>query len=169
LLAFWRRSSHLTCVALIWSRRGAALWGPVLLGSRRRRLDGPFRRSAAPTRNRRQSASPAWRRVVVVRAYPAVRSPDIQPTHNDTWFGPRHPIGGGSVEATREQLTPCHCLARSSPPNSPTAVTACSQRSGCAAGVRSTRKNSAARSSAPSSAYRRWSPPEHTGRSARWS
>ena len=55
------------------------------------------------------------------------------------------------------------------PRTAPPQRTACSPRSGCTAGVGSTRKNSAARSSAPSSACRRWSPPERTGRSARWS
>jgi hypothetical protein len=50
-------------------------------------------------------------------------------------------VGGGSDAASGEQWTPCHRLVRPSPQDSPAAGTACSLRSGWAAGVGSTKKS----------------------------
>jgi hypothetical protein len=109
----------------------------------------------------------AWWAHVVERAWPAVRSPDIYSTHARIWFSV-HIIRsadeavqpeagtGGAVKSTRA----------AQPPDHPTVGIGYSVGSGCTAGAGSTRKNSPARFSVPSSGCRQRSQPVRTARSA---
>jgi hypothetical protein len=139
----------LTRLLPVRRRLGLLITPATVLGWHRRLVARPLDHPTDPTRSTRHQRQPP----ATPHARPG-RSPTTTPPANDErhehrptarparWAAPRVPAGrvtcaallaptrGRSVEASREQWMLCHRLPRPSPPNSPTAGTASSQRSG---------------------------------------